>query len=194
MNELLQCIEEDYKRVVHKPGNVVKYLRGFFSLPGFRAVVLYRLGHWFYVHHRYRLTGFCQRLMFHLSSCEISTTAEIGMGLYVPHPFGLVVGDSTRVGNYCSLRQNVTLGGNFGRKDINGRSQPWIGDNVSVGAGAVIAGPVRIGSNGIIGANSVVITDMPDNFRASGIPAQVRRRRSPSPKFYFPEPSDMPEQ
>lgn len=188
MNRLLQDIEEDYKSVVHKPGNLGGYLRGFFSLPGFRAVVLYRLAHWFYLHHRYRLTGFCQRMMFHLSSCEISATAEIGKGLYVPHPFGLVVGDSTRMGSYCSLRQNVTLGGNFGRKDKNGRSQPWIGDNVSVGAGAIIAGPVRIGSNSIIGANSVVTTDLSENSKASGIPARVKR--PPPPKFYFPEPSD----
>lgn len=95
----------------------------------------------------------------------------------MPHTFGLVVGGSTRLGRNCTLLQNVTLGGSFGKKDKHGRSQPWVGDNVTVGVGAVIVGPVRIGSDCIIGANSVVTTDIPEFSVAAGVPAKVIRER-----------------
>jgi serine O-acetyltransferase len=75
------------------------------------------------------------------------------------------------------VRQNVTFGANYGKVDKDGRKQPRVGDNVSVGAGAVVIGPVYIGSNAIIGANSVVTRDVPENVIAFGVPAKVIKDR-----------------
>jgi serine O-acetyltransferase len=115
--------------------------------------------------------------MHHTCHCWISCAAEIGPGFLIAHVGGLVIGAGTRMGKDCDVRHNVTFGGNYNKVDADGRAYPWVGDNVSVGAGAVILGPVRIGSNAVIGANSVVTRDVPDNAIVLGIPAQVVRER-----------------
>jgi serine O-acetyltransferase len=89
----------------------------------------------------------------------------------------IIVGYCTRIGNNCDIRQNVTLGGNFNKKDVYGNNMPILGDNVSLCAGAVIVRPVKIGSNSIIGANSVVTRDVPENSIVSGSPGVVIKKR-----------------
>jgi len=111
--------------------------------------------------------------MHHLCHCWISTFAEIGPGFYIAHVGSLVIGQETRIGRNCDVRQNVTFGGNFNKRDDQGRSQPLVGDNVSFGAGAVVIGPIKVGSNSIVGANSVVTRDVPENVIVSGVPAVV---------------------
>lgn len=93
------------------------------------------------------------------------------------HVCGLVISRGTRIGRNCDVRQNVTFGGNFNKKDEHGRSQPWVGDNVSFSAGAVVIGPVKVGSNSIVGANSVVTRDVPENVIVSGVPAVVIKEK-----------------
>ena len=144
---------------------------------GFRAVMLYRIGNWLRNHRLGILAAIVERIMHHSCHCWISTAAQIGPGFLVAHVGGLVIGGPTRIGKNCDVRQNVTFGGNFSKKDIDGRTQPWIGDNVSFGAGAVIAGPVKVGSGSIIGANSVVTRDVPENVIVSGVPASVIKQR-----------------
>ena len=144
----------------------------FLADPGFRAVCLYRAGH------RFAAAGFrvrakiFQELMLHWSQCTISVYAEIGPGFRILHVGGVVVGSRSHIGRNCEIRQGVTIGGNKGRI-LDGRTQPIIGDDVQIAAGAKVIGPVRVGDRCFIGANAVVLTDLPRDAIAVGIPATV---------------------
>jgi serine O-acetyltransferase len=130
---------------------------------GFRAVFLYRIGHWCRIHKLGVAAAVIERLMHHLCHCWISTVVDVGSGFVIPHVCGIIVdGAVGPIGKNCSIRQNVTVGGNYG-KSRDGRVQPLIGDNVSISPGAQVLGPITIGSNTVIGANAVVTTDIPEN-------------------------------
>lgn len=93
-------------------------------------------------------------------SSQLSPSAEVGPGLSLPHPVGIVLGSRTRLGCRVTLGQNVTLGSNF-RRSKGGRVQPTLADGVRVSAGAVVAGPIVVGEDAVIGANAVVTADVP---------------------------------
>ena len=176
---LLNLISCDYKRIKKNTGkgSITKYINLCFSNAGFRAVFLYRLGRFFYLSKTPIIPGLCQRLMHHLAHCWISVNADIGPGFLIAHVGGIIIGGDTVIGKNCDIRQNVTFGGNFNKVSSDNRSQPTLADNISICVGAVIVGPVKIGSNSIIGANSVVTRDIPENVIASGIPATVIKNR-----------------
>ena len=144
---------------------------------GFRAVLLFRIGKVFRQYGFRVVAAIIERIMHHACHCWISTSASIGKGFLVAHVGGIVIGGSVVIGSNCDIRQNVTLGGNYNRQDEDGRTQPAVENNVSIGVGAVILGPVKIGTNTIVGANSVVTRDMPSNSIVAGIPAQVIREK-----------------
>lgn len=175
---MLDSVRADYVRIgshsqmqPHQIG-VHRILSESIRNAGFRAVLFYRIGKWFRMHNLGFAAAIMERLMHHLCHCWISTRADIGPGFMVAH-VGLVVGATTRIGCNCDARQNVTFGGNFSKIDAEGRTQPWIGDNVSIGCGAAVLGPVKIGSGSIIGANSVVTRDVPGKVIVAGNPAKV---------------------
>ena len=101
----------------------------------------------------------------------IGDLAEIGPGLQLVHPYSIVIGNAF-LGRNCTIYQNVTIGANY-EKDSQGYKYPSLGDNVRVSPGAVILGPVKIGSHVLIGANSVVLDDVPDNTVVAGAPAKI---------------------
>jgi serine O-acetyltransferase len=166
-------LEEDYFRYAGKKGNILVYFLKAVRHCGFRAVIPYRIGHWCLG----VFAGFTERLMHHLCTCWIGTSAEIGGGFKVAHSIGLIIGGETKIGRNCDVRQNTTFGGNYGKVGADGRRQPWLGNNVSVGAGAVILSPVKIGSNSVIGANAVVTKDFPDNVITAGVPAKIIKEK-----------------
>ena len=96
--------------------------------------------------------------------------------MIIHHSVGIVIGHEVVIGSHCEIFQNVTIGSN--RKEVKGRFMPIIGDNVSIGSGAVVVGAIRIGSNVVIGANSYVDKDIPDNMVVGGIPAKIIKRIS----------------
>jgi len=104
------------------------------------------------------------------SSVEITHNTLIGGGLYIPHLIGIVIHEDTVIGKNCNISQNVTIG-HLKRGERKG--SPTIGDNVYIAPGAVILGKIKIGNNVIIGANSVVTKDIPENAVAAGVPAQI---------------------
>ena len=104
---------------------------------------------------------------------EIHPGATIGHGFFIDHGTGVVIGETTEIGDNCTIYQGVTLGGTG--KDI-GKRHPTLQDNVMVGAGAKVLGPVIIGNNAKIAAGAVVLRDIPENSTAVGIPAKVVRK------------------
>ena len=170
-------LEMDFRRYSQKPGNLGRYFAKALSNAGFRAVFLYRVGVWFRKQRVRIVPGLIERTMHHACHCWISLGAEIEPGFLIAHVGGVVIGGQTHIGKNCDIRQNVTFGGNFNKVDEDGRSQPWVGDNVSFGAGAVILGPVRVGSNSIIGANTVVTRDVPEGVIVFGVPAKIIKER-----------------
>ncbi|MAQ30842.1 MAG: serine O-acetyltransferase [Erythrobacter sp.] len=113
-----------------------------------------------------RFHWFVQALLF---STDISPTATIGGGFYLPHPFAIVIGDGAVIGRNVSIYQNVTIG----QRNADNAAMARIEDNVYIGAGAVILGGVTVGAGAIIGANAVVLQDVPAGARAVGNPARI---------------------
>ena len=143
----------------------------FFLYPGFHALVYHKVAAFFY---RIKLK-FIARLVSQIGSrrtgVEIHPGAKIGSGLFIDHGKGIVIGETAVVGNNCTIYHQVTLGGNGHEKHC--KRHPTIGDNVLIGAGAKILGPVTIGDNALIGAGSVVVNDVPANATVTGMKARV---------------------
>ncbi|MBN1123651.1 MAG: hypothetical protein JXA82_01490 [Sedimentisphaerales bacterium] len=135
------------------------------------------------------LAPITERFMHHLSHCWISTLAEIGPGFRIPHVCGIIIPPGIIIGENCEIRQNVTLGGNYGKTNAKGRTNPRLGNSVSLGPGAVVLGPVEIGDNTVIGANAVVTTDIPPNSVVGAFRAEILAYRIEGNTFKKPVPS-----
>ena len=139
---------------------------------GLKAVRSYRRAHWFYQHKFYTIARIISQRARHKTGIEIHPGAQIGKGLFIDHGMGVVIGETTIIGDNCLLYQGVTLGGTGKDK---GKRHPTLGDNVMVGAGAKVLGPINIGNNVKVAANAVVLKDIPDNCTAVGVPARIAR-------------------
>ncbi len=140
---------------------------------GLHATLAYRVSHKLYIGgHSFSARAVSQAAKF-LTGIEIHPGATIGKGLVIDHGTGVVIGETTEIGDNCTLYQGVTLGGTG--KDV-GKRHPTLGDNVLVGAGAKVLGPIMIESNSKIAANAVVLKDIPANSTAVGIPARIARQ------------------
>lgn len=140
--------------------------------PGFHALIYYRVSHWFYRHKRFFLARMVSQWGRGFTGIEIHPGATIGNGLFIDHGAGVVVGETAEIGDNVTLYHGVTLGGTG--KD-EGKRHPTVCDNVLLGAGCKVLGPITIGENSRVGANSVVLSCVPPNATAIGIPAQVVR-------------------
>ncbi len=140
---------------------------------GVHAVLAYRVAHKLYVSEHYVPARAVSQIAKFITGIEIHPGATIGQGLFIDHGTGVVIGETSEIGDNCTLYQGVTLGGTG--KDV-GKRHPTLGDNVMVGAGAKVLGPLKIGDNSKIAAGAVVLQNIPDNSTAVGIPARVVRR------------------
>jgi serine O-acetyltransferase len=165
----------------HKEGkfswfSVITHLRR----PGFFAVVLYRIASVCALKGSLgkALSMFFGSLNYLLHSCEITPESIIGPGFLLPHPMGVVIGRAT-LGNNVTIMQNATLGlKRISNIDgLNPAKYPTLGDGVIVSPGAVVLGPIKIGDYALIGANAVVLQDVPAHAVAVGIPARILERR-----------------
>ncbi len=138
--------------------------------PGLHALLAYRLAHILHQHGYFMLARTVSQSARFLTGIEIHPCATIGKGLFIDHGCAVVIGETAEIGDNCTIYQGVTLGGTG--KDV-GKRHPTLGDNVMVGAGAKILGPVHIGNNVKIAAGAVVLKDIPDDSTAVGIPAKV---------------------
>lgn len=142
-----------------------------FSLySGYKAVRKYRRAHWFHEHNMKFIARYLSQRARHKTGIEIHPAAQIGNGFVIDHGMGVVIGETTIIGDNCILYQGVTLGGT-GKE--HGKRHPTLGNNVLVGSGAKILGPVKIGDNARIAAGAVVLNDVPADSTAVGVPARI---------------------
>ena len=140
---------------------------------GYKALRSHRLANWLYHHRLFFLAQWVSQNCVRRTGIEIHPAATIGRRFFIDHGTGVVIGETTEIGDDCTIYQGVTLGGTG--KDT-GKRHPTLGNHVMVGSGAKVLGPIKIGNNVRIAAGAVVLTDIPDNCTAVGIPARVVRR------------------
>ena len=148
-------------------------LEVFLLYPGVHATMYHQAAHFCYCHKMKFLARTISQWSRFWTGIEIHPGAKIGRRLVIDHGMGIVIGETAEIGDDCLLYHGVTLGGTG--KD-QGKRHPTLGDHVMVGAGAKVLGPIHIGNNVRIAAGAVVLTDIPDNCTAVGIPARVVRR------------------
>jgi len=147
---------------------------------GFWAMIVYRFGRW-----RYRIQPAIVRKLFSLSyhllfkfiqivtGIELPCEVEIGRNFVIDHFGGIIISGYAKFGDNCRIRNGVVVG----LRRVEEKCAPIIGNDVDIGAGAKLLGPIRIGNNVLIGANAVVLCDVPDNSVAAGVPARIMPRR-----------------
>lgn len=140
------------------------------TYPGLHAMFFHRQAHWLYKRKLYFLARFISQLNRFLTGIEIHPGAVIGKGLFIDHGMGVVIGETTEIGDNVTIYQGVTLGGTGKEK---GKRHPTIGNNVVISTGAKILGNIIIGNNVKVGAGSVVLRDVPDNCTVVGVPGKV---------------------
>ena len=140
---------------------------------GVHAIMAHRVAHKLYQNGHYLSARALSQTARFVTGIEIHPAAKIGKRFLIDHGMGVVIGETTEIGDDCTIYQGVTLGGTG--KDV-GKRHPTLGNNVMVGAGAKVLGPVYIGSNSKIAANAVVLHPVSDNSTAVGIPAKVVKR------------------
>ena len=141
---------------------------------GLHALWGYRLNHWLWIHHWRFIARALSQWGRLITGIEIHPGAQIGRRFFVDHGMGVVIGETTIIGDDVTLFQGVTLGGT-GKE--TGKRHPTLQNNVVVGAGARVLGNIIIGENSRIGAGSVVLRDVPDNSTVVGVPGHIVLRR-----------------
>lgn len=144
----------------------------YFLYSGFKAIRSYRKANWFFRHDMKFMARWISQRARKKTGIEIHPGATIGKNLFIDHGMGVVIGETTIIGDNCTLYQNVTLGGTG--KD-HGKRHPTLGNNVLVGAGAKVLGPFTVGDNSRVAAGAVVLDEVPANATAVGVPARIVR-------------------
>jgi serine O-acetyltransferase len=138
--------------------------------PGVHAIVSHRIAHWFYNHKLFLIARIISQITRFFTGIEIHPGAKIGEGLFIDHGMGVIIGETTEIGDNVTLYQGVTLGGTGKDK---GKRHPTIGNNVIISAGAKVLGGFTVGDNAKIGAGAVVLKPVPPNTTVVGVPGKV---------------------
>ena len=156
---------------------------------GYKAVRRHRRAHWCFNHNMKFIARYLSQRNRHKTGIEIHPGAQLGKGVFIDHGMGVVIGETAVVGDYCTIYQNVTLGGTG--KDV-GKRHPTLGNNVLVGSGAKVLGPFKVGDNARIAAGAVVLSEVPANATAVGVPAKIVRlngvRHETLDQIHVPDP------
>jgi len=173
---LFRLLREDLQTVFKKDPAARSTLEVLFCYPGLHAIWNHRVAHFLWKHH-IRLLG---RMMSHtarfVTGVEIHPGATIGRRFFIDHGMGVVIGETSEIGDDVLLYQGVVLGGTTHEKK---KRHPTLGNNVVVGAGAILLGDIVIGDEARVGAGSVVVTSLEPRTTAVGVPARVVRRGRP---------------
>lgn len=164
-------IKKDIEYIINNDPAARSKLEVFLLYPSIHALIMYRISHFLYRKEYFFLARFISQLSRFFTGIEIHPGARIGEGILIDHGMGVVIGEATIIGNRVTIYQGVTLGATGNEKQW--KRHPTIGDDVVIGSGAKVLGPINIGDNVKIGANAVVLQDVPSNATAVGIPAKI---------------------
>lgn len=174
---MFKRIKEDIESIKERDPAAKNTLEIILTYSGLHALVGYRISHWMYKKKLFTPARVVSQFFRFFTGIEIHPGAKIGKGLFIDHGMGVVIGETTEIGDNCLIYQGVTLGGTG--KDV-GKRHPTLGNNVMVGAGARVLGPFVVGDNVKIAANAVVLETIPPNSTAVGVPARVITRKDSS--------------
>lgn len=170
---LFKNIAYDVKAVLERDPAARNGFEVFFLYPGIWAVIWHRLAHFFYKNNIKFIARWISQCVRFGTGIEIHPGATIGKGLFIDHGMGVVIGETTIIGDDCTIYQGVTLGGTGKEK---GKRHPTLGNNVMVGSGAKVLGPFTVGDNSKVAAGAVVLSEVPPNSTCVGVPARVIKR------------------
>ncbi len=179
MNSNYKIILQDIQAIMDRDPATRSKLEAVVCSSGLHAIMVHRLSHTLWKHNFLLAARILSQITRFFTGIEIHPGAQIGSGFMIDHGMGVVIGETAVVGNNVTLYHDVTLGG---RKfyDENGKKlekrHPTIGDNVTIGSGAQILGPITIGKNVKIGSNAIVIKDIPDNCTVVNTPAYIVKK------------------
>lgn len=166
---MFRNLRYDLNRVLENDPAARSKIEVFLLYPTIHAMIAYRMAHFLYNRKIFFLARLISQIARFFTGIEIHPGAKIGKGLFIDHGMGVVIGETAEIGDNVLLYHGVTLGGTGKDK---GKRHPTLGDNVVIGAGAKVLGPIYIGNDSKIGANSVVLKDVPEGSTAVGIPAK----------------------
>lgn len=167
---MFKMIKSDIQAVKERDPACRRTLDVIFSYPGLHAVVVHRFSHKLWNLRLFFLARLISHIARMLTGIEIHPAVQAGKGLFIDHGMGVVIGETTEIGENVTLYQGVTLGGVSLKKE---KRHPTLRNNVVVGAGAKVLGPFEVGENSRIGANSVVVKEVPPNSTVVGIPGRI---------------------
>jgi len=186
---LFDRIREDIAAVKERDPAAKSALEIFFLYPGVKAIRMYRRAHFFYTHNMPFLARWISQRAAKKTGIEIHPGATIGRRLVIDHGHGVVIGETTEIGDDVLIYQGVTLGGTG--KDT-GKRHPTIGNNVMISSGAKVLGPFKVGDNSRIAAGAVVLEEVPPDSTVVGVPARVVKRDGikvkPLDQIHIPDP------
>ena len=171
---VIQNIKEEI-RIIRERDPAIHSNMEMFLYPSFKVMLYYRLAHKMYLRRHYFLARWISQRGVRKTGIEIHPGARIGKGFFIDHGNGVIIGETTVIGDNVTLYQGVTLGGT-GKEQ--GKRHPTVGNNVMISTGAKVLGSFKIGDNSKIGAGSVVLKEVPPNSTVVGVPGQVVKRNN----------------
>lgn len=184
---VIASIRRDIRAARERDPAAVGNLEVILAYPGFHARQFHRLAHTLYKLRVPVLPRLISHFSRFLTGIEIHPGAKIGEGLFIDHGMGVVIGETSEIGDNCHLYQGVTLGGTSTKRE---KRHPTLGNNTVVGAGAQVIGAIYVGENARIGAGSVVVTNVPTNATVVGVPGHVVAFQDPGDDtvIHLPDP------
>jgi serine O-acetyltransferase len=180
---------EDIKAVFDRDPAAKSIWEVLLCYPGLHAIMNHRFAHFLYNHKLFLLARISSQVSRFFTGIEIHPGAVIGKRFFIDHGMGIVIGETTEIGDDVTMYQGATLGGTGKDK---GKRHPTIGNNVTIGAGAKVLGPITIGDNTKIGAGAVVLKSLSANITAVGIPAQETKRSLSKDNTILGKSQDLP--
>ncbi len=176
---MLDIIKEEIDVVFERDPAARSILETIFTCPGFQAIVFHRFNHWLWNRKLYLIARLMAHIARFMTGIEIHPGASIGRRFFIDHGMGIVIGETAEIGDDASIYHGVTLGGTTWKK---GKRHPTLKNNVVVGAGAKILGPITISEGARIGCNAVVVKDIPAGATVVGVPGHVVVKKDSSDK------------